>query len=116
MDGKDIETKEEILPETSVVHRISELPVSGGYHSRIDSHHHFRADPLELPGLQCPEQLGLRLLAQITDLIEEQRSAVRQLEPPQPAFRGASERTPLVSEHFRFHQVPRNRRAVYCDE
>ena len=39
------------------------------------------ADALELPLLEDPEELGLQLQRQVSDLVEEERSSVCQLEP-----------------------------------
>ena len=72
--------------------------------------------PLQLAGLERAEQLGLRLGAQVADLVEEQRAGVRQLEPSQPALGGAGERAALVPEHLGLDQVAGDGGAVDGDE
>src|SRR6185436_16061650 len=52
LDGKNVEPKEKILSEASVVYRVAQLPVGGGHYSGIDPHHRFGADPLQLTSLQ----------------------------------------------------------------
>ena len=66
------------------------------------------ADPLELPLLQDAQQLDLRLERQLADLVEEQRPAVRQLEPPLAPLHGAGEGALLVTEQLALDQ-PRRR-------
>ena len=75
-----------------------------------------RPDALELAFLQDPQQLGLQFQRQIADLVEEQRPAVRQLEPALPRRDGAGERAALVAEQLAFDQRRRQRRAVDADQ
>ena len=58
--------------------------------------------------------MGIR--QQLADLIEEDRSPVRQLEAADPPLGGPGERTLLVAEQLGGDQLARNRRAVDGDE
>jgi hypothetical protein len=49
---------------------------------------------------------------QFADLVEKQRSTLRQFKPPPPLPGRASESAPLVAEQFAFKQRFRNRRAI----
>ena len=74
------------------------------------------AEPLQLPGLERAQQLGLGVRAQVADLVEEEGAAVRQLEPAQPPLGGAGEGAALVAEHLGLDQVARDGGAVDGDE
>jgi hypothetical protein len=75
-----------------------------------------RAQALELSFLQDAQQLRLHVHREIADLIEKDRSAIRQLEPPVPRGHGARERTALVSEQLALDQGLGKRSAVDPDE
>ena len=70
------------------------------------------SDALELPFLQHAEKLHLNLLWQITDLVQEDRAAVGQLETPLPRRHGARECAFLMTEQLAFDQRRRKRGAV----
>ena len=55
--------------------------------------------------LERAEQLGLHVLLQLADLVEEQRAAVGELELAELLAHGAGERALLVAEQRRLHQV-----------
>ena len=112
LDREDVEPEIEVLPEVPSCDLVAQLPVGGRDHPHVDLASCLGADALQLAGLQRPQQLGLRLRAQVADLVEEERPSVGQLEPAQPPLGGAGERAPLVAEHLRLDQVARNGRAV----
>ena len=74
------------------------------------------SQPLEFSFLEHTQQLGLKLQRNIADLVEEYRTAVRQLEAADALCNGASERAFLVSEQLAFEQACRYSRAVELDE
>ena len=74
------------------------------------------ADPLDLPLLDGPQQLGLQVEPQVADLVEEQRAAGRQLEFSQLLLVGPRERAALVPEQRALDELVRNRRQVDRDE
>src|SRR5207247_4586178 len=53
---------------------------------------------------------------QVSDLVQEQRAAVGQLEPPLLGLDRAAERAALVAEQLALDQVPGDRGAVDLDE
>ena len=78
----------------------------------VDLHRVVAAERLDRPFLQHPQQLGLRRLRQLRDLVEKQRAAVRRLEPAVAAGGGVGERAALVTEQLGFDQGVRERGAV----
>ena len=58
------------------------------------------AHALDLALLERAEELGLRRERQLADLVEEERSAVRALEPALPLRRSAGEVAALVTEQL----------------
>jgi hypothetical protein len=74
------------------------------------------SDPLEFTFLENPQQRYLRLGRELSDLVQEDRAAIGQLEPAEPALKGAGERALLVTEQLRGDQVAWNRRAVHGHE
>jgi len=60
--------------------------------------------PLEPLQLERAQDLGLQPWRQVTNLVEEQRAAVRHLELAQLALRGAGEGALLVAEQLRLEQ------------
>ena len=70
-------------------------------------------DALELAVLEHPQQLGLQVERQLADLVEEQRAAVRDLEPTFPHPGRAGERALLVPEQLALDQRRRHRRTVH---
>ena len=74
------------------------------------------AEPLELALLQHAQQLDLRREVELADLVEKERAAFGQLEPPLLRRVGAGERALLVAEQLRLDQVLRQRRAAHLDE
>ena len=66
--------------------------------------------------LQHAQDLGLRALAHVADLVEEERAAVGLLEPADALLVRARERALLVAEQLGLEQVLLQRRAVDLDE
>ena len=62
-----------------------EIAVRRGDDAHVDLDRLAAADPLELALLQDAQQLDLHVQRELADLVEEQRAAVGQLEPAQPA-------------------------------
>ena len=74
------------------------------------------ADALEGPLLQHAQQLDLRALGNLADLVEEERAAVGLLEAPLAPRDRAGERAALVAEELALEQPLGERRAVQADE
>ena len=90
----------EILAEPPARHHLAQIAVGRGDDAHVDAHGLAAADPLELALLQHAQELDLRLGRQLADLVEEQRPAVRQLEPPLAPLHGAGEGPLLVTEQL----------------
>ena len=115
-DREHVEPEEQVLAEVAVRDGVLEPAIGGRHDAHVHPLRGFGAQPLQLPGLERAQQLGLRVRAQVADLVEEQRPLVRQLEPAQPPLGGAGEGAPLVAEHLGLHQVARDGGAVDGDE
>jgi len=74
------------------------------------------ADALEAALLDHAQQLDLHVDAHVTDLVQEQRAAVRELESPDTRGQRARERAFLMTEQLAFEQVAWNRAAIDRDE
>ncbi|MGC4085265.1 MAG: hypothetical protein QM736_24880 [Vicinamibacterales bacterium] len=76
----------------------------------------FAPETLHLAVLQDAQQLGLRGLVKIADFVEENRSAVRQLETAASQRCRAGERSLLVAEQLALDQVSGDCRTVHLHE
>src|SRR5690606_34194103 len=74
------------------------------------------AQALELLLLQEAQQLYLHRGADVADLAEEERAAVRELDPPRLALGRAGERALLVAEELALEEVVGERGTVHRDE
>jgi len=70
----------EILAEQAVRDARAQVAVSRGDDAHVDLHRLVAAERFDRSFLQHPEQLGLRRLRQLRDLVQEQRAAMRGLE------------------------------------
>src|SRR5262249_14733607 len=59
------------------------------------------------------QQLCLRLAAEISDFIQEQRASMRELEPPDATIGRTSEGAALMPEHLALDEIAWNRRTVH---
>src|SRR6185436_15941011 len=74
------------------------------------------ADTLVLALLQHPQELGLQLEGKVADLVEENRAAVGDLEPPRPIAQRARERAAHVAEELALEHLARDGAAVDAHE
>src|SRR5688572_13814460 len=79
-------------------HARAEMLVGRGNDAHVNVKQLRAADPLEPPLFDRAQDLRLQRERQIADLVQKQRTFVRDLELPRLARDGASERTFLVSE------------------
>ena len=112
----DAEAVVQVLAELAVGDPVLEDAVRGGDHPNRDADRLLAAEPLHLAVLQHAQQLGLRRLVQVADLVEEDCAAVGQLELAAPHAGGAGECAALVAEQLALDQLGGNRRAVDFDE
>ena len=75
-----------------------------------------RAHALELSRLQHPQEFCLELERQLSDLVEEKRRPIGQLEPADLARDRAGEGSSFVAEELALDELGRERRAIDLDE
>ena len=115
-DQKDVEPVVEVLTEGARLHRGGEIPMSRRDDPDADADRLRAAHPNELPFLQHPQQLDLKLERQIADLIEEERPALGQLEPPNFPNVRAGEHPAFVTEQLALDQATGDRAAIERDQ
>jgi hypothetical protein len=115
-DREDVEAVIEIVAEFGGRNRLLEVLVRGGDEPDVRVDRLGAAEPLEFALLQDAQQLDLRREVEIADLVEKQRAAVRQLEPPFFGGMRARECPLLVAEQLRLDEILRQRRAAHLDE
>ena len=112
MDGEDVEPIVEVLAQLSFCHGVGGILVGRGDDPHVDRLLLPSSEPSERPLLKHAEQLHLGGRLHFGDLVEEERSPVRQLEAAQAPLRGARKRPFFVAEDLALEQRLRNRRAV----
>ena len=114
--GNDVQPVVEVLAEVPFLDQLHEIGVGRGDHPDVDAARLVAADTFELAFLQGAQQLGLQTRAHGADLVQEQRAAVRLLQPSRPTGERAGERSPDVTEEFRLEQRVGNGATVDRDE
>ena len=76
-----VQPVKQVLAKSSRLDLLFEVAVRGGEDARVGLDFAIRADALKASVLRHAEQLGLELRRHLADLIEENRAAVRHLEP-----------------------------------
>ena len=89
--GNTPEPIEQILPETPCLHFLFQITVGGGHDAHVDLAGAGVADAFDLLFLQNPQQLGLHGKGDLTNLIEEKRAAIGELEAPRLVAHRAGE-------------------------
>jgi hypothetical protein len=97
-DRKHVESEEEVLAELAGGRACLEIAMRGRENTHVGAALLAAADALEGAFLQDAQQLHLHVEAHVTDLIEEQRTAVGKLEAADARRQGAREGTLLVTE------------------
>ncbi len=116
MNRVDAQAVVQVGSEAPLRDRRLEVVMRRGYHADIHTLGARGSDALEFPFLQHAQELHLNLRRQVTDLVEENRAAVGQLEPSLAHPHGAGERAFLVTEQLAFHQRRWERGAVDPDQ
>src|SRR5258705_3147465 len=97
-EGKHVESIKEIRAECSGGERRRQVPIRRGNDPNVDRNPIASSDPLEFPFLQHSQQGDLNVGRELTHLVQENRSAVRQLESTGPALNGSRKRALLMAE------------------
>src|SRR5207244_4034184 len=106
----------EVLAEPTLRDAALEGPIAGGDDPHVHRGGTCRPDPVEGLFLKNAEELRLVVGPQLTDLVQEDRSAVGLLEIPPPLRDGAGEATPDVAEQLALEQLGRDGGHVDRDE
>src|SRR6185369_2018692 len=94
----------------------AERPIRRRDDPRVDRDRSEPPDAVDLVLLQDAEQLRLERQLELADLVEENRTAARELELAELPRDRARERAALVTEELALEQLARKRRAVDRDE
>ena len=105
LDPDHVEPVVEILAELSARNAILKILVRSRDHPDIDANRCLAADPIKLPFSQHAQQPRLQGSRHVADLIEEQRAAIRLLEPAATLRVRTRESPLLVPEQLRLEQV-----------
>src|SRR5882672_5098760 len=93
-----------------------QVAIRGGDDANVDAFCMSRTDRAYLSLLQDPQELRLQRQWRLRDLVEEEGTAVRELEEAAAIVRRAGERALLVTEQLALEQVLRQGGAVLRDE
>ena len=107
--------KIEVLAKLAVADHLLQVFVRRRDDSHVRHQRLVAADPLEGALAEKPQQLDLRRLVDIADLVEEQRAALGLLEPPDATLVRAGECPLLVAEQLALKQRRRQRSAVHSN-
>ena len=108
----DREAVVEIRAELVRADLLAQAAVGRGDDAHVDRHVVVGADAADLAALEHAQQLGLQVEAQLADLVEEDRAAVRGLEHALARGDRAGEGAALVAEELALEQLGRHRAAV----
>src|SRR5262249_54024847 len=111
-DRDGVDAVVEVLAEAPRGDARLEVLVGGRDQTKVDGDRPTPAAQLDLAGLEDAPQLRLDRRGERADLVEEERSAVGELEPAGPRADGAREGSPLVAEELGLRQRIRQRRGV----
>src|SRR5262249_25999625 len=98
LDGKYIEPIEEVRAESPIGYGGLQIAICGSDAPDVDLDGPHSPDALEFPFLQYSQQRNLGVGRKFAHLVQENRSAVGQLETAKPALRGSGEGTLLMAE------------------
>ena len=102
----------QILAKRPLPHLLFQIAMRRHNHPHIHMNRLIPAHALYLALLQHPQQLRLHRNRHVANLVEKQRSAVSLLEFSDVPSRRSRERSLLMPEYFRLHQLRGNRRAI----
>ena len=106
----------EVLAKPAGAHLLGEIAVGGREDAGADRDASHPAHPLDLALLQDAQQLGLQVLRQLADLVEEDAAFLGELELARLRLHRPGEGAFLVAEQLGFEQRVDDGRAVDADE
>src|SRR5206468_7395532 len=116
IEGKHDDPIEQILPETAGGHFFFQIAVGGGNNAHVDLARARVADAFNFLLLQDPQQLGLHGQRDFPNLVEKERAAVGEFEPPGLVAHRARERAAHVPKEFAFEKILGDGATVDLDE
>ena len=111
-DGERIDTVVQVFAEATIADELLEWAVGRGNEPEVHRDRFVPAQPFESSLLEHAQQLGLGDEGQVPDLVEEQRSVARQLEPSWLPVVRAGEGALFVAEDLGLEERVRQRGAV----
>src|SRR4051812_23434122 len=94
----------QIFTKSALLHQLPERSVGGGKYPRVRVKSPLRAQPLELPVLDRPQNLHLSELAHIGNFVQEERAGAGEFELSLQSPLRAGERAALMTEELAFEQ------------
>src|SRR3989338_5149381 len=112
VQSEGIDAKVEVPAEIPLVDFLKQAFVRGGDDPKIDRNLLVASYPLDLSGLQGPQDFDLGVQGHISDFIQEGCALVGELEFADPSFRSSRKGALLMSEQLALQQGLWNGRAV----
>src|SRR5437016_5657698 len=116
IDRKNVQPVVQVGAKLSRLDQLLERTVRRGDDPDVAPDRLRAADPLELLLLEHAQELRLEVERQVTDLVEEQGAAVRELETADPSRDGTGEGAALVAEELALQEAGGDGGAVELDE
>ena len=115
-DDNGVQAIEQILTKATGRDLGREIGVRCGQHADVHVANARRADPLDLAGLQHPQQLGLEAHRHVRDLVEEQCPFVSHFETADAVGPGIGERPFDVAEQLALRDPLGKAAGIHCHE
>src|SRR5215213_7476333 len=114
MNLNNSETVEQVFPERPCGNAFCEVAVRRRDHAYINLRHRLmRADTLDVPRFEKPEEQRLHPQAHLADLVKKQRATMRQLELAGLVTVGIRETALHMAEQLGLEQCVRQPRAIW---
>ena len=104
----------QVIAKQLFLHLLLQIAVRGHHDSNVHVDRLRSPHPFESLFFQHPQQLRLNRQRQLANLVQKQRSAVRQIHFSHFARGRTRERALFVPKQLVFHQSFRDRRAIQC--
>src|SRR6266446_7750525 len=113
INRKHVQTIVKITSELFFGDQLGDVGIRGRQYANIDALSASTAQALKFLLLQNSQKLGLQFERYIADLVQKERSLVRQLESSNPLGDGAGERAFLMAKQLAFEKAERNGCAIH---
>ncbi len=116
MYGEHPQAVVKIAAECARGDHLRQIAICGGHETNIHARRMRAAQPLELLLLQHAQKFGLQFERNISDFVQKNSAAIRQLKSADPLRDRSGKCAALVTEQFRFEQAGGNCGAIYFYE